>query len=244
MPQVTDDGTQVTAIVRFMHEKINPGLALPLSQQYARAVLADAQLHQIDPCLLIAIVGIESHFKAEAVSKHGAIGLGQLLPSTAQELHVDPTSPLSNLWGTSRYLSTLLHRFSFERQAIAAYNAGPGAISRNHGDPTSASNAVYVRRVMDLFEAAKQRLGFLALNRRPTTPYFVLAPRLIANRPAPARRITVNHLQSPSVLAMAPQQALQKPQAQVDDKLTIDEHKWLTNDSHKVIPNALIINHF
>lgn len=156
------ENAPVVAMVHFMHE-INPGLAAPLGFQYARAVIADAQTNQIDPCLLLAVVGVESHFKSEAVSKHGAIGLGQLLPSTAQSLHVDPTLPLSNLRGTSQYLRSLLDRFAFlpghERTAIAAYNAGPGAIARNHGDPTSQANAIYVERVFSLWQSAKQRLG-------------------------------------------------------------------------------------
>ncbi len=167
------ENSNVTAIVQFMHE-INPKLATATGLQYARAVLADAQTTQVDPCLLLAVVGVESHFKSEAVSKHGAIGLGQLLPSTAQDLHVDPSAPLANLWGTSQYLRSLLDRFAFvpgrERTAIAAYNAGPGAIARNHGDPTSPENAMYVQRVLSLWQAAKLRLGVL------------IAPQTVASR--------------------------------------------------------------
>ena len=158
------ENAPVTAMVHFMHE-INPSLAMPLELEYAHALLADAQTSQVDPCLLLAVVGVESHFKSGAISKHGAIGLGQLLPSTAQGLHVDPNSPLANLWGTSQYLRSLLDRFAFvpgrERTAIAAYNAGPNAIARNHGDPTSAANAMYVQRVVSLWQAAKQRLGVM-----------------------------------------------------------------------------------
>jgi len=173
----SENSAPITAMMHFMHDEINPQLTAPLSQQYARAVLADAQTSRVDPCLLLAVVGVESHFKANSISKHGAIGLGQLLPATAQTLHVDPTSPLSNLWGTSQYLRSLLDRFSFERVAIAAYNAGPGAIARNHGDPTSPENAIYVQRVVALWQAAKQRLGTLM-----TLP---LEQTLVATRKAP-----------------------------------------------------------
>ena len=102
----------------------------------------------VDPALLAALVKNESGFDPTARSHAGAIGLAQLMPGTAAELEVDPTDPLENLRGGARYLREQLDRFGTPELALAAYNAGPGRVSRAGGIPRITETQNYVERVM------------------------------------------------------------------------------------------------
>jgi soluble lytic murein transglycosylase-like protein len=109
-----------------------------------------ARRHGLEPALVEAVVAVESGFRPDAVSRKGAIGLMQLMPGTAAELGVgDPFDPDANLDGGSRYLSRLLaeHRGDL-RKALAAYNAGPGAVRRHEGVPPYPETRGYVDRVL------------------------------------------------------------------------------------------------
>lgn len=103
----------------------------------------------VDPALLAALVWTESNFDPGAGSSAGARGLGQLMPGTAAGLGVDPDVPEENLDGAARYLKAQLDRFGSVELALAAYNAGPGAVSRHQGVPPYAETQAYVRRVTD-----------------------------------------------------------------------------------------------
>lgn len=145
---------------------VNPYLSREMGKDYAQKALDAAHAQQIDPCLLLAIVSVESHWKANAISDHGAIGLGQLKASTAAALKVNPFSPQQNLLATSRYLRYLFTRFTHgDRKAaaapvaIAAYNAGPTAVAMNHERIPSRMTAAYVRSVMRLWSSARQALN-------------------------------------------------------------------------------------
>ncbi len=110
----------------------------------------------IDPRLLAAVVWNESSFRAGAVSRSGAIGLAQLMPGTAAELGVDPADPAANLAGGARYLRRMIDRFGSLDLAVAAYNAGPGRVSREGRSLSSLSGPDgYVPRVFDFY----RRLG-------------------------------------------------------------------------------------
>lgn len=93
-------------------------------------------------------IEIESAYNQGAVSHAGAIGLGQLMPATAQMLGVDPRDMMQNLDGSARYLLMLLDRFGSRELALAGYNAGPHAVERHGGIPPYAETQGHVRKVM------------------------------------------------------------------------------------------------
>ena len=116
--------------------------------------LADvaARRHGLDPALLRAVIEVESGWNPLARSPAGALGLMQLMPATARALGVtDPWDPWQNLEAGARYLRQQLERFGDIRLALAAYNAGPGAVQR-HGDvPPYRETQAYVERVLALW---------------------------------------------------------------------------------------------
>ena len=105
--------------------------------------------------LLDALIWTESRYNPFAVSGAGAAGLGQLMPATARELGVaNRFDPRANLWATARYLRQLLDKFGVVHLAVAAYNAGPGAVERAGGIPLNGETPSYVRKVL-VFWGAK-----------------------------------------------------------------------------------------
>jgi hypothetical protein len=106
-----------------------------------------ADKHGVDPSLLWGVVKTESNFNPNAVSKAGAIGLGQLMPATAAQYGVDPHDPEQNLEGAAQHLAYLTKRFNGDTQkALAAYNAGEGRVDR--GGPLPAETRAYVPKVL------------------------------------------------------------------------------------------------
>lgn len=101
--------------------------------------------------LFRANIEIESAYSVSARSQVGAIGLGQLMPETARDLNVDPHNWQQNLDGSARYLLMMLVQFGDARLALAAYNAGPDAVTRNNGIPPYRETQNHVSRVLAVF---------------------------------------------------------------------------------------------
>ena len=140
----------------------------PLS--YQEAIAASSARHGVDPYLVAAVVAVESGFRPDIVSSHGAVGLMQVLPSTAQELFREGdagsasapptklTSPEANLEYGTAYLAGLLRRFDDTRTALAAYNAGPTTVATwlkrpgggkiTYADVSFPETKRYVKRVL------------------------------------------------------------------------------------------------
>ena len=122
---------------------------LPAGTPYAAEITAAAKKHGVDPALLAGLVKQESNFNPGAGSPAGAQGLTQLMPATAASLGVTNVhDPVQALDGGAKYLRQQLDRFGGDvARALAAYNAGPGAVERFGGVPPYAETQEYVRRV-------------------------------------------------------------------------------------------------
>lgn len=108
---------------------------------------------QLPPELIRSVAKAESDFRGDAVSSKGALGLMQLMPSTARELGVDPARADQNAEGGAKYLRELLLRYHGDSaRALAAYNAGPGAVDRFGGIPPYLETRRYVLKVLREYE--------------------------------------------------------------------------------------------
>jgi soluble lytic murein transglycosylase-like protein len=122
-------------------------------QELDQLVQNTAEKHRVDPRLVRAVIATESNWNAGAVSRKGAQGLMQLKPDTAQTLGVaDAFDPAQNVDGGVRYLSMMLDRYKGDvHLALAAYNAGPGAVDRSGGVPRIAETRNYVQKVTSAY---------------------------------------------------------------------------------------------
>jgi soluble lytic murein transglycosylase-like protein len=123
--------------------------ALPAGTPYGAEITASAQRNGLDPALLAGLIKQESGFNPNARSGAGAQGLTQLMPGTAAGLGVtNPLDPAQAIEGGAKYLKQQLDRFGGDTaRALAAYNAGPGAVQRFGGVPPYAETQNYVRAV-------------------------------------------------------------------------------------------------
>jgi hypothetical protein len=120
---------------------------------YANLFTQAANRHGVDASLLAAVASQESSFNSQAVSPAGAQGLMQFMPATAAGLGVNALDPTSAINGAAKYLSSLTEQFGSTELALAAYNAGPGTVSRYGGIPPYPETQNYVRAVMSKAEA-------------------------------------------------------------------------------------------
>jgi peptidoglycan DL-endopeptidase CwlO len=122
--------------------------ALAAAPAAYRLLFEDAgRRHGVSPALLAAVAKVESGFNRSAVSGAGARGLMQLMPSTARGLGVDPMDPAQAVDGAARLLASHLRTYGSLPLALAAYNAGPGAVNRYNGVPPYAETQAYVTKV-------------------------------------------------------------------------------------------------
>jgi len=134
-----------------------------------------AKAHGLDPQLLDLVIRLESGYNPRAVSPKGAKGLMQLMPQTAALYGVRNVFDLEeNLRAGAAYLKDLLHRFEFDlAKALAAYNAGPGAVEKHGGVPPYAETQQYVSRILSAYQGGNGPLlggGFGKPSRRSSRP--------------------------------------------------------------------------
>jgi len=128
--------------------------AMNINRDGAEALVREAaERHHVDPALVRAVIETESNWNAGAMSRKGAMGLMQLIPTTAQRFGAnDAFNPKQNVDAGVRYLKRLLERYNGNLDlALAAYNAGEGAVDRAHGMPSYRETRNYVQRVQDAY---------------------------------------------------------------------------------------------
>jgi len=139
----------------------NGGIAVQpelTAERLNELIKVTAERHNVNPELVRAVIKAESNGNPQAVSRKGALGLMQLMPSTAMELGVkDVFSPQDNLDAGVRYLRSLLQRYNGDLdRALAAYNAGAGAVDRARGVPRYRETQYYVKKITKSYRAASQ----------------------------------------------------------------------------------------
>jgi hypothetical protein len=126
---------------------------LPQAVPFDDVFLDAGSKYNVSPALLKAVASAESDFNPDEISSAGAVGLMQIMPDTAQQLGIDPRDPVQSIHGAANYLRTLLDQFNGNvTLAIAAYNAGPGAVSKYGGIPPYKETQDYVVHVADLMK--------------------------------------------------------------------------------------------
>jgi soluble lytic murein transglycosylase-like protein len=122
--------------------------------EVAAAIRESAARHAVPAPLVEAVAWQESHYNQAAISPKGARGVMQLMPATALTLGVDAADLKSNIDGGAAYLAQQIRRFGDLRLALAAYNAGPGAVDRYGDIPPYAETQTYVRNILQRLAAA------------------------------------------------------------------------------------------
>ena len=126
----------------------NPSMSFDEAGGIAKAILYYSYKYNVDPLIMSALIDTESKFNQNAVSSAGAIGMGQLLPSTASVLGVNPHDTLQNIEGACSYMATQLTNFNGDtRSALAAYNAGSDAVKQYGGIPPFEETQNYVAQI-------------------------------------------------------------------------------------------------
>ena len=150
-----------------------------------RIVREAADRHNVDPALVRAVIETESNWNPSAISRKGAVGLMQLMPTTAQRFGAsDFYTPQQNVEAGVKYLKTLLERYDGNLDlALAAYNAGEGAVDRAHGIPAFRETRDYVQKVQNAyFRPGSGRLSA-----------FTFSPRAIRKNVDPSGRIVFSN---------------------------------------------------
>ena len=116
--------------------------------KYLQLARNAARKHGVPEDLFLRLVQQESNWNPKAKSHKGALGLAQLMPATARYLRVNPLDPAQNLEGGARYLKEQYRKFGSWRLALAAYNAGPGAVEKYGGVPPFKETRNYVKIIL------------------------------------------------------------------------------------------------
>ncbi|MGC8202469.1 lytic transglycosylase domain-containing protein [Aliiroseovarius sp. PTFE2010] len=126
---------------------VSPSYSGKYRGEFLPLARAAAERNGVPSDLFARLIQQESNWNPRARSHKGAIGLAQLMPGTAAKLRVNPHDPIQNLEGGARYLRMMYDKFGSWRLALAAYNAGPGAVERYSGVPPYRETRNYVRKI-------------------------------------------------------------------------------------------------
>ncbi len=138
------------AVASPADESAPPGDTVMESTPYGEIISAVSEAHGVDPLLVRALIQVESNYKPRARSRKGAMGLMQLMPSTARSYKVrNPFDPRANIEAGIKHLKSLIDRWGVEL-GLAAYNAGEGAVTRFNGIPPYRETRNYVSRILSL----------------------------------------------------------------------------------------------
>ena len=130
--------------------ELQPATTILQRTPYAEIIARAAEAHGVNPLLVDALIRVESNYQPRAKSHKGAMGLMQLMPSTAREYKVrNPYDPKANIEAGIKHLKSLIDRFGLEL-ALAAYNAGPAAVQKFKGIPPYRETRNYVSRILSL----------------------------------------------------------------------------------------------
>jgi hypothetical protein len=137
-------------VLESASQALRAGADLLEETPYDGIIAAMSEAHGVDPLLVRALIQVESNYKARARSPKGAMGLMQLMPSTAKEYNVrNPFDPRANIDAGIKRLKTLIDKWGTE-VALAAYNAGEGAVMKFNGIPPYQETRNYVTRILAL----------------------------------------------------------------------------------------------
>ena len=134
---------------------VKPAPIAPQAPRPSPSQLADAaaEKYGLPSWLVRGVMAAESGNRPDAISPKGAVGLMQLMPPTAKLLGADPADPRQNVDAGTRYLRSLLEKYNYGLwHALAAYNAGPGAVQKYRGIPPYAETVNYIQRIMRDFK--------------------------------------------------------------------------------------------
>jgi hypothetical protein len=128
-----------------------PGQSLLDSTPYGEVIAAVSQAHGVDPMLVRALIQVESNYRPKARSHKGAMGLMQLMPATARAYNVrNPYDPKANIAAGVKHLKGLIDKWGGVELALAAYNAGEGAVRKFNGIPPYRETRNYVTKILSL----------------------------------------------------------------------------------------------
>ena len=153
--QIDDNG-----VIHFTNVPSGKGYTKILSEnnpqiygEYDQIISNKSYKYNIEPAIIKAVITAESNWDPSAISRKGAIGLMQLMPTTAEDMQVsNPFDPEENIEGGTKYLRHLLNRFNGDLDlALAAYNAGPAKVEKSGGIPAIPETIQYIKKVNRIY---------------------------------------------------------------------------------------------
>ena len=152
---LSEDGLARPIAVLSPRADISGGALSPTQSNIRASLAAEAERNHLSPALVEAVAWRESGLRQDAVSAKGAMGVMQLMPSTARALGVDPSRASENIRGGVAYLGQMMRRYDGDIvKSLAAYNASPGAVDRYGGPPPYRETQAYVAAILDRLAAA------------------------------------------------------------------------------------------